>query len=113
MRVSAHVMRGSNRGGIPGCHVFRFQRKKDYWHKQRLLRAICELLRPGRNDHRQPAARVAAVPSCPRDYMMMDDIWLSYVVGHHLNAPIVRSGADVAMSNSPAIPGIGSATRRS
>ena len=29
--------------------------------------------------------------------MMMDDIWLSYAVGHHLNAPIVRSGANVVM----------------
>jgi hypothetical protein len=89
-------------GGIAACHVFRFQRKKDYWHKQRLLPGrFANYCGPGGMiiDSRLLGSR--RLLTCPRDYMMMDDIWLSYVVGHHLNAPIVRSGADVAMIDLP------------
>jgi Glycosyl transferase family 2 len=87
-------------GGIAGCHAFRFQRRKDYWHKQQLRAGqLADYCGPGGMiiDSRLLGSR--RLLGCPRDYMMMDDIWLSYVIGHHLKAPMVRSAAMVAMTD--------------
>ncbi len=86
-------------GGVVACHAFQFRRRKDYWGKERVAHAgaAATYCGPGGMiiDGRLLAAR--KLLECPRKYMMMDDIWLSYVLEHHLKAPLVKSSAKVDM----------------
>ncbi len=87
-------------GGIAACHAFAFDARRAYWEKRRL--------RPGeRATYCGPGGMIIdsrlldsrRLLACPQEYMMLDDLWLSHVVDHHLRAPMVRSSAMVTMTD--------------
>jgi hypothetical protein len=85
-------------GGVVGCHAFQFHRRKDYWRKQRLRAgAVATYCGPGGMIIDSGLLEAPALLACPSEYMMMDDIWLAYVLGHRLKAPMAKSAAKVEM----------------
>lgn len=87
-------------GDAVGSHARSFTPGKSYWHKRPSpLGQLATYCGPGGMiiDSRLLGAR--RLLECPEEYMMMDDIWLSYVLDHHLGAPMLRSSVEIATTD--------------